>query len=66
MTQATAFVCGVAKYNIGFVPMHLTASVAQSVERTAFNRTVAGSSPAGGSVLLSLPIYIGYRHVTQS
>ena len=28
--------------------MTLSASVAQSVERTALNRTVAGSSPAGG------------------
>ena len=30
--------------------MTFSASVAQSVERTALNRTVAGSSPAGGCV----------------
>ena len=29
-------------------PKYMVAAVAQSVERTALNRVVAGSSPAGG------------------
>ena len=32
--------------------MSIIASVAQSVERTALNRTVAGLSPAGGRVFI--------------